>query len=264
MNKLTGKTVAVGELTKAEKERMWQLMDCYYLNVTPKKFYEDLAEKKDVVLLHDRATNTIRGFSTLMIISFNLHGQKIKAVFSGDTIIEPAYWGEQEMVKQIGYYFIDLLNKNQDCVCYWFLIAKGYKPYRLLPLYFDVFYPRYDQDTPSFEQAVLDKLARDKYGSAYRKNEGILRFDENAERLRPGVADVTEERLGDPNVQFFCKKNPGFAIGEELVCVALLGEKSFKKIFFRVIGRHSLEKNKGETDEDEAMDSSPLVADLVF
>ena len=52
----------------------------------------------------------------------------------------------------------------------------------------------------------------------------------------PEVADVTPERLRDPHVAFFVRRNPGHARGDELCCLAPLTRANFTPAAYRVIG----------------------------
>ncbi|MCY2964881.1 MAG: hypothetical protein NT069_14790, partial [Planctomycetota bacterium] len=53
--------------------------------------------------------------------------------------------------------------------------------------------------------------------------------------LRPGVGDVTPERLLDPHVRFFEERNPGHVAGDELCCIARLRRDNFSSIAQKLI-----------------------------
>ena len=55
-----------------------------------------------------------------------------------------------------------LLDARPRAEFYWFLISKGYKTYRFLPLFFREFYPRHDAPTPAWAKEILDALGRHK------------------------------------------------------------------------------------------------------
>jgi len=102
---------------------------------------------------------------------------------------------------------------------YWFLICSGYKTYRFLPVFFQEFYPSYRSPMPVFEQCVLGTFGRLKFGAQYR--DGIIRFD-HPTPLRPGIAEISKGRLGNPDVAFYVQSNPGHAQGDELACLCPL------------------------------------------
>ena len=62
---------------------------------------------------------------------------------------------------------LSLIDKYRDEPLYWYLISKGYRTYRFLPVFFREFYPRHDVATPPVEAAVLYALGRRKFGDSY-------------------------------------------------------------------------------------------------
>lgn len=235
--RLAGTVTTPAELGPAARDRMFSLMTAHFDQVERATFERDLDEKDWVVVLRDSATATIQGFSTLMLIDATVSGVPIKAVFSGDTIIHRDYWGETELASVWGQFILSLIRSYQDVKFYWFLISKGFRTYKFLPVYFKAFYPRHDQETPPFEQAILDSLATLKFPTNYAPRTGVIRFEGPKDRLRPELAEVSSGRQEDPNVRFFLERNPGFAEGDELACLAELSEANLKPIALRVVSR---------------------------
>lgn len=235
--RLAGTVTSPSELGPAARDRMFSLMTAHFDQVARATFERDLDEKDWVVVLRDATTATIQGFSTLMLIDATVSGEPIKAVFSGDTIIHRDYWGETELASVWGQFILSLIRSYQDVKFYWFLISKGFRTYKFLPVYFKAFYPRHDQETPPFEQAILDTLATLKFPRNYHPETGVIRFEGPKDRLRPELAEVSEGRQEDPNVRFFLTHNPGFAEGDELACLAELSEANLKPIALRVVSR---------------------------
>src|SRR5689334_12304995 len=83
----------VAELSSEERERLYALMSGHFANVDHEQFLRDLDEKQFVVTVVDKADGRLCGFSTQMLYEAELDGQRIPAVFAGDTVMEPAYWG---------------------------------------------------------------------------------------------------------------------------------------------------------------------------
>ena len=95
--RLDGQVREVTSLFRSEKERMFELMDFHFVGMVFDRFVEDLAEKEWVLLLRDVEEGTIQGFTTAMFIDREVQGVPIRAVYSGDTIINKEYWGEKTM-----------------------------------------------------------------------------------------------------------------------------------------------------------------------
>ena len=66
-----------------------------------------------------------------------------------------------------------MLDAHAGTDLYWFLISKGYKTYRFLPVFFHEFYPRWDVPTPSWARAMLDAVARALFPEDYDGEKGI-------------------------------------------------------------------------------------------
>ena len=200
---------------------MFSLMNEFYDNVSMDVFRKDL-DDKDYCLLLTSAGGDIVGFTTQKILSFDLNGELIHGVFSGDTIIHRDYWGSLEMYVVFARFFFALA-KEYDCF-YWFLISKGYKTYRMLPVFFSEFYPSYKMAVPPHEKAVMDAYASLLYPDEYDPVTGVIEYAAVKDKLKDGVADITEKELRNPDVRFFIEANPGYREGNDLVCLARLSE----------------------------------------
>jgi hypothetical protein len=234
--KLNGQLVAVPTLTAGQRDAMFALMDRHYVNVQRPIFEADLDEKQWMIQVCESVGGALCGFSTQRLVAVEAEGRPIKALFSGDTIIDREYWGDPALVHIWGRLALSLMDAHADAELYWFLISKGYKTYRFLPVFFHEFYPRYDRPTPTWAQSAIDALARSRYPDEYDAAAGVIRASPWQYRLRAGIADLTDERLADPHVRFFQTRNPGHVRGDELCCLAPLTRANFTRAAYRVIG----------------------------
>ena len=140
--------VATAALDGGERDRMFALMDRYYAGMKREGFEADLNEKRWVILLRERDSRAICGFSTQMILDFAIDGAPMHALFSGDTIVERRCWGQSLLAQAWGQLAIELIDRYPRGSLYWFLISKGYKTYHSLPLFFREYYPRRATATP--------------------------------------------------------------------------------------------------------------------
>lgn len=232
--KLLGRLVPVAEIPRSERDAMFALMDRYYEGVRREVFENDLAEKRWIIqILHPRGG--LCGFSTQMLLDVSAAGRSVTALFSGDTIIDRAQWGDSALAHVWGRLALRLIEERPEAELYWFLISKGYKTYRFLPLFFHTFYPHPSQEMPPEARAVLEALAQEKYPRDFDATRGIIRASAGHDRLRAGVAEITPARLRDPFVRFFLERNPGHVRGEELCCLAPLTRTNFTPAAYRVI-----------------------------
>ncbi|NLW48432.1 MAG: hypothetical protein GXY86_14010 [Firmicutes bacterium] len=223
MAKLTGSIVAIKSLSVEDIKTMYELMDTFYDNMTWKNFMEDLNKKDYSIVLKDE-TNIIRGFSTQQIIHIPLGDGFVHGVFSGDTIIHKEYWGSAELFKIFARSFFRYEEQYGDF--YWFLICKGYKTYRILPTFYNSFYPNYKEETPKEIRELIDAFGRFYSPGEYDEKTGVLCYKGVKDKLKENVADVSKERLKDRNIAFFVAKNPGYIKGNDLICVTKLSKSN--------------------------------------
>ena len=233
--RLVGVVVPVSTLDQQQRQRMFELLNQYYVNVEPAQFRRDLDEKESTLLLNDSATGQIVGFTTMMQIPVNVDGQPIVGFFSGDTILDQAYWGDGELTRVWMRHVFQLRDEADPAmILYWFLIVKGHITYRYLPLLFREFYPNCSRPTPPDIQARLDALAFKKFPDEYDSQTGLVRPHDPAP-LMPGIADVTPQRAKNPHVKFFSERNPGHAAGDEMVCLTEVSRSNLTRMGRRVV-----------------------------
>ena len=233
--KLQGRLTHVAELSSADVRRMLTLMEQHYDGVDPAQFRTDLAEKDWVIEVIDPVTRRLCGFSTQMLFATTLDGRRLRALFSGDTVVDRQHWGDRALSQIWGRLALALIDRYDDCELYWFLISKGYRTYRFLPLFFHEFYPRHGTPTPVEMQRIIAALARHKFDGRFDLDHGVLRATEEQYCLRAELAEAGDRPLHDAHVRFFIERNPGYAQGDELCCVAPLSRRNFSPAAYRVI-----------------------------
>jgi hypothetical protein len=238
--RLAGTVVPRADVTLEERNEMYALLQTYFAGTDRARFEADLREKESVILLRDVGSGQIKGFSTLMRLTTSIDEQEIVAFFSGDTIVDRDYWGETVLSRIWGQTVFAEADRvvadHATATIYWFLICSGYKTWRFLPVFFREFYPNALAPTPPHLQRILDTLGTRKFGDQYLPGSGIVRF-RAATPLRHGIANVTDERLRDPQVAFFARMNPGHSDGDELACLAELSRSNLTCAGSRMISR---------------------------
>ena len=216
---LVSRTVPVSALDAGLVAQAFALFARSYDGADRARFERDLSEKQRIILLRDRATGALKGFSTVLVQPMPA-GHRGMVVFSGDTVIDREYWGQKQLQIAFTRILLELKLRAPHRPLYWFLISKGYRTYMLLGNAFPRAVPRYDRaDAPALRSA-LDALAAARFGSAYDDRAGVVRFESDHERVREGLAPVTPRHLANPHVSFFVARNPGHHRGDELACLA--------------------------------------------
>lgn len=234
--RLIGSVVSADAVTLSERRRMYALLRTYFDGTSRERFDKDLREKEAVILLRDE-TKRVQGFSTFTRMTA---AGGVVAFFSGDTIVDREFWGETALSRTWGAtVFAEAERIAREAPAtrvYWFLISSGYKTWRFLPLFFREFYPNMDVPTPIHARRLLAALGAQRFGDEYLPDRGIVRFRQPTP-LRPGVAEMTAERLRDPRIAFFARMNPGHAQGDELACIAELSRANLTRAGLRMISR---------------------------
>ncbi len=237
--KLAGQLVRIADISECRRDQMFQLMDRYYENTDRVTFEADLAAKDWVIEIFDPSSKDLKGFSTQVLHQIRIGGRSVRVLFSGDTIVDRDWRGQQALFQVSGWFLRRLIDAYPYEDLYWFLTSKGYKTYRFLPLFFHKFYPRNDRKMPEELSTMIDELAVRIGGSRYDRQTKILRSGENAHRLRSGVAEITASRMRDEHVRFFCAANPDHEKGDELCCVAPVSLENFTRAAYRAMGTES-------------------------
>jgi len=205
---------------------MFTLFTENFSNCKYRYFIRDLNNKQWVIQLFDSATNSIQGFSTLTIFPHKHLNRIITVVYAGDTIISKAFWGTNELSKSWIKSVLKLTTEKKNPV-YWLLLSSGFRTYRFLPVFYREFFPRYDVQTPPDKQKLIDEIAGKLFGDEYFPELGIVRFKESATPLRKEFVNIDKNRLQNPHVTYFLKKNPGYVNGDELACLTRIDQENF-------------------------------------
>ena len=187
-------------LTASRRDEMFALLSRHFEGVTRRQFESDLSEKNWV--LEIRREGCLCGFSTLLVTEVETAGNKVTAIYSGDTIVAPEAWGSPELARAWIMAVNHLKAAFPEQPCYWLLLTSGFRTYRFLPVFWREFYPRHNTSTPGDVRRLLDHLALSRYGSAFDRKSGIVRFLQ-PQRLRADLRVTAEGRHKDQHVAFF-------------------------------------------------------------
>lgn len=214
---------------------MYELFILCYDHVTREAFESDLSSKTLAILLLNEA-GELMGFSTQEIYQANVKSGPVNVLFSGDTVITPSCWGTQELVKGWCEVAAQMLKSAGEIPCYWFLISKGYRTYLYLPLFFNSYHPRPDGNEAELE-GILNQLAEAKFPGFYDPANGLIRFPVPSGQLGSSLSEVPHHRDQNRDVQFFLERNPNYAAGVELACLARIRMDNTHGLGKRMLGR---------------------------
>ena len=222
---LTTRYQKVQTLTVTDVLRMHALFEAHYASSPLATFLDDLSRKEGVFMVR-RRDGALVGFSTLGVYRFEIGGRQVKGLFSGDTIIESAHRGSRTLQQAFAWkLFIEAL-KAPLTAQYWLPISKGYKTYLLMARNFPDFHPRRDHPNPAMAEMVRS-YCEAMFPGKLDVDTMLLHFGDDANRLKPDVADITEDMRSDPDIRHFERLNPTWTRGTELPCIARADLKAF-------------------------------------
>lgn len=213
-----GQVVSRASLAAARRASMFDLLGEYFGGLSVGQFGNDLDEKDWVILLTERDTGKLAGFTTLMRFTCP-SAPACVALFSGDTIVSRAAWNETVLARAWARLAFAVAAREAGVPVYWFLICSGFRTYRFLPVFFREFHPRFDETAPPGIRQLSECLAQAKFGDQYDPRTGVVKPARPAV-LRPELAGCAPR--SDPHVSYFLSVNPGHSAGHELVCLARL------------------------------------------
>jgi hypothetical protein len=212
--------VEIAELKPYEHERLYHIFSKYYDGHSKEQFLQDLFEKNHIILLRDKKDRTLQGFSTLLNVEIETPSGRVRGIFSGDTILEKAYWGHPALGKAFLKYLWQEKVKRPWSPLYWFLISKGYKTYLLMANNFSTHYPRYEEKTPDSIKALMQTFYSKKYGNELLTDVFLIKPGTDSCRLKDRVAEITDVDRQNKRIYFFEQSNPNWKEGFELPCLA--------------------------------------------
>ena len=221
------------ELTETHIEEMFQLFTRHFDGVTIEQFLIDLAAKNWVLLMQDD-TGRLAGFSTLDFQVEEFRGRNESVLYSGDTIMDPGVWNSTILSRAWIEAAYNLHHRFGRGPLWWLLITSGFRTYRLLPVFWRNFFPRWDAEPPPHIRERLNSFARGRIGPCFDPPSGIVRF-ERPQRLREHLHGVPSHRLRNRHVAFFTQRNPGHLDGDELVCLTRLEDANLTSAGQRVV-----------------------------
>jgi hypothetical protein len=221
----------VSALDSARRKQMASLYLASYDGSSEELFLGDLACKHEVLLLE--SDGKLVGFTTVRVLERAWRGAQIRVVYSGDTVVERAHWGQQALafawIARMG----ELKRASPDTPLYWLLLVKGHRTFRYLPVFGKSFHPHWEIDRGDLKP-LADALASELFCGDYNATTGVVEFERSRGHLKPELAEPHESELEREGVRFFLERNPGYRRGHELVCLCEVEEANMKPLTLRL------------------------------
>lgn len=217
-DRITTTVHATGSLTPAQWDDIWILTQEFF-DVQREYAEAELRKRQSIALFH--MNDALLGMVSLDVFTADFRGRTVTAISTAHVLLREN-WRGRNLLQKLGFRtFLRERLRHPLRPIYWFFDTFSYKSYLLLPRNFDTFWPRHDRPTPEAQAALMDSLASQVYGPAWRPDRGIVARS-GQKRMRETAAPLILARDSDPNLEFFARSNPGHAEGDMLVCLCPL------------------------------------------
>ncbi|MEJ0085534.1 MAG: hypothetical protein WDO72_07625 [Pseudomonadota bacterium] len=222
-------------ITPAEWDDIWALTFEFY-DVERDYAEAELRRRQSIAMF--RMNGALVGMAAIDIYKTRFRGRRI-AVISTVHVLIRENWRGRNLIQKLGLrMFLRTLLRHPLHPIYWFFDTFSYKSYLLLPRNFQTYWPRYDAPTPEPRAALIDQLATQTYGPAWRPARGVA-VRSGQKRLRETAAPLELRAGASPDLLFFAHMNPGHAEGDMLVCLCPLTPANWLSVARKALERRA-------------------------
>ncbi|AKF11722.1 hypothetical protein [Sandaracinus amylolyticus] len=196
--------------------------------------FEAAIDSADRAIEYRDGRDVLRGMALVRAYDVEHEGRRQRVIWTGSVLIEPEYRGQSAIETSAIVYLAREMVRAPTARHVWFFDTFSYKSYALMARNFGEFWPRPDREMPDDERSLLDRLARERYGSRWDPARGVA--SSAGKRMREGVAPVPS-RTSDPWISYFARTNPTYADGTVLVCLCPLDRANLSVFARRLAAR---------------------------
>ena len=221
------------DLTPRDWDDIWTLTNEFY-DVERDYAEAELRRRERVALF--RMNGALLGMASIAVWTATFRDRRVEVINTSHVLIREN-WRGRNLLQKLGFRtFLETRLRHPLRPIYWFFDTFSYKSYLLLPRNFSQFWPRHDEPTPQFAGALIDQLATELYGPAWRPAYGIA-VRSGQKRLRPVAAPLVLTPDSNADLQFFAAANPGHAEGDVLICLCPLTLANWLSVARRALAR---------------------------
>jgi hypothetical protein len=225
-------------LSAREWDEIWALTEEFF-DVERDYAEAELRRRQDIALF--RMNGVLLGMACISVCPAQFRGRRL-AVINTTHVLIRENWRGRNLLQKLGFRtFLATRLRYPFRPIYWFFDTFSYKSYLLLPRNFRRFWPRHDEPTPEPRRALIDQLATEFYGPAWRPARGIA-VRSGQKRMRASAAPLVLTPDSSPELQFFAGANPGHAEGDMLVCLCPLTLGNWVSVARRALARRERAK----------------------
>jgi hypothetical protein len=227
--------LATSVLTPPLWNEIWNLTRDFF--DTDRAYSEsELKEYQLTALFWSRDEHKLIGMASIDVYPISFQGRRLVIIYTTHVLLRQEYRGHNLIQRLGARVFLKTWLRFPFRSIYWFFDTFSYKSYLLLPRNFREFWPRLERKMPERERALMDQLAVEHYGNAWRPKFGTVARS-GRKRLRPDAAPLNRNVPLTPELRFFSTTNPGHAEGDMLVCLCPLTLSNWFSVGVRAFQR---------------------------
>lgn len=221
--KVNIKITASDQLSAQTIDQMWDVYKEYY-HYTAVYFRQRIQRNTHFALFykHDK----IIGFTGLRINKVSIDGRKTSLFYLGQTVVHHDYRGKK-LLRRMGI-------KLAKAFCLDFLLRRGYlwcdaisyKSYMAIAKGMFEFYPTFRNQTPQFEDSIIQFVGKNFYGNSFCSKSGTVSKKQNF--VSDPSALITSLELRNPDIQYYAEANPGYVQGNGLITLTPMNWANIK------------------------------------
>lgn len=219
MSSLSNQLIRKNELSEQDITAMYQLMDSFYENITPKEFLRTLAKKDYIFLVKDQFA-FIQAFTTLQLLHIPGRKQKVYGILAGDIITHKDYVEDRNIFTEALMEYQLRQKKQKDS--YIFLTCKDCWTFKIFQESFTRCYPNKNEEMPLQVKKLINSFGEYYYSQEYESATGIIKHSCFPRKIKESRLKKMEKTLSEEERAFFVHKNPEYKKGYDLICVAEL------------------------------------------
>jgi len=234
-DRITTQVLATGAIPPQVWDEIWTLTAEFF---DVQRDYAEAELRKRQTIAMFRMNGVLLGMAAIDIYPARFRGRRLGIISTAHVLIREN-WRGRNLIQKLGLaMFLRARLRYPLRPIYWFFDTFSYKSYLLLPRNFHTYWPRYDAPTPEARAALMDQLAKDIYGPAWRPARGLA-VRSGQKRLRETAAPLVIRPDASPELQFFARMNPGHAEGDMLVCLCPLTLSNWLCVARRALQRRA-------------------------
>jgi hypothetical protein len=182
-------------------------------------FVDNIRTKRDLVRLRG-GDGRLLGIGAADVFDLTHAQRSVTVIYAGNTAFADETRG-QGLVHRIGFrYFIQAKRRHPFRPVYAAFTTFSWRSYLSLTRNFTRSWPRRHERLPAWEAGLCRQVGLRLFGEQYDPAAGVVRNLDR--RLRPDIAALPDRLAADPDVRYFTTRNPGYASGDVLLCLAPL------------------------------------------